>query len=375
MKTLKQVTDLVGMTRRVIQEYEKAGLTKTPTTTDKYGHLLYDEATIERLWQIRFYRELEYDKEQIRKAFTDPSYNKHDAIADQIVKLEEKRRKLEAMIEVARTYNEMDILPSDIWTGQNGVLEALPYDINVAAATKIFSSIDRFAEQIDWEQEISEGCWEEILVDWPTRKAENQWMTALKKIESYYLNGFSYKSTDVQKQISIMQSIDAEIIQGSIIKSWLRTYTYATAIIDCEDSINEAFRKNGTQYITDAVAFYCYGQWMEYVKNINCFGKTTFWKTIDNFKNYGMKRFTTGSKEVQNEVKKLHRMIMDVGVFSEGTQIKLLELFSALLDSQEVKDALENGRGKGICWFISRAIQIYCNHQQESMEKEKESNE
>ena len=229
MKTLKQVTDLVGMTRRVIQEYEKAGLTKTPTTTDKYGHLLYDEATIERLWQIRFYRELEYDKEQIRKAFTDPSYNKHDAIADQIVKLEEKRRKLEAMIEVARTYNEMDILPSDIWTGQNGVLEALPYDINVAAATKIFSSIDRFAEQIDWEQEISEGCWEEILVDWPTRKAENQWMTALKKIESYYLNGFSYKSTDVQKQISIMQSIDAEIIQGSIIKSWLRTYTYAGA--------------------------------------------------------------------------------------------------------------------------------------------------
>lgn len=375
MKTLKQVTDLVGMTRRVIQEYEKAGLTKTPTTTDKYGHLLYDEATIERLWQIRFYRELEYDKEQIRKAFTDPSYNKHDAIADQIVKLEEKRRKLEAMIEVARTYNEMDILPSDIWTGQNGVLEALPYDINVAAATKIFSSIDRFAEQIDWEQEISEGCWEEILVDWPTRKAENQWMTALKKIESYYLNGFSYKSTDVQKQISIMQSIDAEIIQGSIIKSWLRTYTYATAIIDCEDSINEAFRKNGTQYITDAVAFYCYGQWMEYVKNINCFGKTTFWKTIDNFKNYGMKRFTTGSKEVQNEVKKLHGMIMDVGVFSEGTQIKLLELFSALLDSQEVKDALENGRGKGIFWFISRAIQIYCNHQQESMEKEKESNE
>lgn len=114
---------------------------------------------------------------------------------------------------------------------------------------------------------------------------------------------------------------------------------------------------------------------MEYVKNINCFGKTTFWKTIDNFKNYGMKRFTTGSKEVQNEVKKLHGMIMDVGVFSEGTQIKLLELFSALLDSQEVKDALENGRGKGICWFISRAIQIYCNHQQESMEKEKESNE
>lgn len=67
MKTLNEVVDLVDMTRRVIQEYEKAGLAKTPTTTNKYGHLQYDESAIERLWQIRFYRELGYNKEQIER--------------------------------------------------------------------------------------------------------------------------------------------------------------------------------------------------------------------------------------------------------------------------------------------------------------------
>lgn len=375
MKKLSEVAKLVDLPRQRIQEYEKAGIAFKPKIKNNHGDWLYDEAEIERLWQIKFYLTLKFKVPEIKAIFAAPDYNKHDAIASQITELEKQKKELESMIEVARAYNEMDILPSDIWAGQNGLLEALPYDISVAAATKTFSLIDRFAEQIDWEQEISEGCWEEILVDWPTRKAENQWMTALKKIESYYLNGLSYKSTDVQKQISIMQSIDAEIIPGSIIKSWLRTYTYATAIIDCEDSINEVFRQNGPQYIIDAVAFYCYRRWIEYVKNIDCFGKTIFWRTIDNLKNYGMKRFTTGSKEVQNEVKKIHKMITDVGVFSEGTQIKLLKLFSALMDSQEIKDALENGREKGICWFISRAIQIYCNHQQESMEKEKESNE
>ena len=46
MKTLNEVVDLVDVTRRVIQEYEKAGLAKTPTTTNKYGHLQYDESAI-----------------------------------------------------------------------------------------------------------------------------------------------------------------------------------------------------------------------------------------------------------------------------------------------------------------------------------------
>lgn len=47
MKTLNEVVDLVDMTRRVIQEYEKAGLAKTPTTINKYGHLQYDESAID----------------------------------------------------------------------------------------------------------------------------------------------------------------------------------------------------------------------------------------------------------------------------------------------------------------------------------------
>lgn len=47
MKTLNEVVDLVDMTRRVIQEYEKAELAKAPTTTNKYGHLQYDESSIE----------------------------------------------------------------------------------------------------------------------------------------------------------------------------------------------------------------------------------------------------------------------------------------------------------------------------------------
>ena len=40
MKTLNEVIDIVGLKRRAIQEYEKAGLAKKPTHSNKYGHLL-----------------------------------------------------------------------------------------------------------------------------------------------------------------------------------------------------------------------------------------------------------------------------------------------------------------------------------------------
>lgn len=371
MKTLKQVADLVGMTRRVIQEYEKAGLTKTPTTTDKYGHLLYDEATIERLWQIRFYRELEYDKEQIRKAFTDPSYNKHDAIADQIVKLEEKKRRLESMIEVARTYNEMDILPSDIWVGQNGALENIPYNMWVAFAAKEIKFLVEFIEQLDWEQDIQEAFYEELSTEWPTEKAMDQWIDAVQKIGKYYATGLPYESDKVQGQVLIMQKVDAEIIPDSAVKCWLRTDILVSEGL--EDYIKENFGEGGYQYITAAVEFHIKSQWIKYAENSETVG--IICEILENLRRYGFDHFTTGSNEVQGEIKKLHNIISNIGLFSKCAQIELLEFFSDLSNSQEAIDAFENGRERGICWFISRAIQIYCNHQKESMEKEKESNE
>lgn len=369
MKTLNEVVELVGMTRRMIQEYEKAGLARTPTTTNKYGHLLYDETAIERLWQIRFYRELEYNKEQIKEVFTDPGYNKHDAIADQIIKLEEKKKKLESMIEVARAYNEMDVLPSDVWKGQSNALEYIPYDTWVAFVAKVVEYARNFIEQIDWEKEMPKIFWQKLLVDWPTKEDTNQWVAAVNEIGKCYSEGVPPQSIDVQNQVSAMHRIDARIIPDSIFKCWLRTCT----IIKMAGE--EAFGKDGYQYMKNAINIYVKDQWMKYVGNIEAFSKTHIWKTIENLQFYGYEYYTTGSQEVQGEIKGLHKMLSDIGIFSEKVQMGILCYISDFLDSQEVKDVIEEGREKGICWFISKAIQVYCNHQQEAMEEKEENNE
>lgn len=64
-KSLKEVSEETGLSRRMIQEYEKAPTSEKykkygykplaikPEKVDKYGHLLYGTREVERLWQLR----------------------------------------------------------------------------------------------------------------------------------------------------------------------------------------------------------------------------------------------------------------------------------------------------------------------------------
>ena len=42
MKSLEEVSKIVGLSRRAIQEYEKAGVVQKPTHRSKRGYLRYD---------------------------------------------------------------------------------------------------------------------------------------------------------------------------------------------------------------------------------------------------------------------------------------------------------------------------------------------
>lgn len=359
MKKLSEVAILVDIKRQRIQEYEKAGIALKPKVKDKHGYWLYGEAEIERLWQIKFYRTLNLTVPKIKAIFADSNYNKHDAIADQIIKLEKQKKDLESMIEIARAYNEMDVLPSDAWVGRGNLLEKVQYN---KVTPLIAKECSLFLEFIKQDDILDEELFDAFLIELSSEKAA-KWIDAVEKIGRYYVTQVDYKACSVQKQVSIMIGIDAEVIPDSFLKCWLRTYCM---VIKSEDDIKEAFGEDGCQYIEEAVEFYLQEQIKEYGNN---FAKTPVCKILDNLQNYGLKHYTTGSIEVQSEVRKLHQMILQIGMFSEEAQIKMLAAFSDLFGSQEAKIALDNGGEKGISWFISRAIKIYCNHQQEAMEK------
>lgn len=105
--TLREMCELVGTTRRSIQCYEKAGL-MMPKEKNKYGHLLYDEASLHRAKMIKFMQELGFKLKEIKELIDAPSEVVKEALNRRIEELELENVRLKQIIKEANEY--MDTL-------------------------------------------------------------------------------------------------------------------------------------------------------------------------------------------------------------------------------------------------------------------------
>lgn len=99
-KTLHELCDELGVTRRVIQGYEKAGLVSA-TSRNKYGHLLYDEKEQKRIVQIRMYQHIGFTIKEIKELIDAPDSFIKAAIEEQILHLKEKKKNIDIWIKEA----------------------------------------------------------------------------------------------------------------------------------------------------------------------------------------------------------------------------------------------------------------------------------
>lgn len=102
MMTFTEVQKYTGLSRRVIQEYEKAGLATGPSGKNKYGYNMYDDDAVAQLYLIRMYRELGYSKKDLERAIKDSDFDREKAIDEQISALEKKQAEIEELIKVAK---------------------------------------------------------------------------------------------------------------------------------------------------------------------------------------------------------------------------------------------------------------------------------
>ena len=103
LMNLKALCESVGVSRRSIQCYEKAGL-MGPTDKNKYGHLLYDESELHKAKIIRFMQELGFKLKEIKEIIDAPNQVTKEAIRRRIEELKDERVKLEHIIEEAIEY-------------------------------------------------------------------------------------------------------------------------------------------------------------------------------------------------------------------------------------------------------------------------------
>ena len=75
MKTVKQVSELSGISVRTLQYYHEIGLLEPTKLTDS-GYRLYDDGALETLQQILFFKELDFSLKEIKGIIEDPAYDK-----------------------------------------------------------------------------------------------------------------------------------------------------------------------------------------------------------------------------------------------------------------------------------------------------------
>lgn len=99
MKTVKDMSEITGVSIRTLRYYDEIGLLK-PTEYTEAGYRLYDNKALEKLQEIMFFRELEIPLMDIKKIMDNPDYDKEQVLFTQKSLLEQKRNRLNGIIEL-----------------------------------------------------------------------------------------------------------------------------------------------------------------------------------------------------------------------------------------------------------------------------------
>lgn len=92
MKTISEVSRIVGISRRTLQYYDDEGILLTERTPN--NHRVYDQSAMESIWKILVYKEMDFELQEIRQllksdhAQKDVYFRKRiEAIKNQIITL------------------------------------------------------------------------------------------------------------------------------------------------------------------------------------------------------------------------------------------------------------------------------------------------
>lgn len=95
---IKEFAISCGVSVRTLHYYDETGILKPSYVDKNTGYRYYDEASLLRMQEILFYRELDFSLKSIAEILSSPDYNKEKALAGQKKLLTLKKERLERLI-------------------------------------------------------------------------------------------------------------------------------------------------------------------------------------------------------------------------------------------------------------------------------------
>ena len=111
MRTVKEISEVTGISVRTLHYYDEIGLLK-PTSKSDAGYRLYDDKALETLQQILFFREFDIPLKEIKAVIENPALERNQILQVQRKMLVSKKERMERLIasidDILKGDNKMD---------------------------------------------------------------------------------------------------------------------------------------------------------------------------------------------------------------------------------------------------------------------------
>jgi len=236
---IKEFAEFAGVSVRTLHYYDEIGLLVPAYVDEHTGYRYYDDASLLRMQEILFYRELDFPLKSIGEILSSPDYDKKKALGEQKKLLILKKERLERLISAI----------DDAAKGETVVKAFDNFEIeNYKDEVKErWGKTDAYKEHAEKTRNYSKAKWDDVAEGMNDIFAE--FALCMK-------NGAEADSDDAQELVKSLQDYITE-----------NFYTCTDAILAGLGQMytaDERFRNNidkhgdeTAEFVSDAIKFYC----------------------------------------------------------------------------------------------------------------------
>ncbi|MCM1222494.1 MAG: MerR family transcriptional regulator [Lachnospiraceae bacterium] len=151
MRTVKELSELTGISVRTLHYYDEIGLL-IPTAKTEAGYRLYDDKALETLQQILFFREFDIPLKEIKSVMENPALDRTRILQMQRKMLVAKKERMERLIvgidEILKGENRMDFTifnKTEIEEMFQEMFDRMPENLRQTA-------IEEFGSETQWRE-------------------------------------------------------------------------------------------------------------------------------------------------------------------------------------------------------------------------------
>lgn len=151
MRTVKEISNITGISVRTLHYYDEIGLLK-PTDKSDAGYRLYDDKALERLQQILFFREFDIPLKEIKAVMENPALDRNHILQMQRKMLAAKIERLEHLVasidDILKGDNRMDFAifnKTELEEMFQAMIDHMPEEIRKTAIEE-FGGLDEWRE-------------------------------------------------------------------------------------------------------------------------------------------------------------------------------------------------------------------------------------